>query len=219
MTTEEARFKSSETLRDYDAVAAAFDAGNASHDVSQNLEAMLAPFPAGSCLDVLDLGCAGGRDLLELTRRGHRAVGVEGAAGFVQLARSKGCTVREEDLQDLELEPCSLDAVFANAVLFHVPRESLQRLLGQIQGALRDGGVFFSSNAHGFGEDKEGWTHGRTQGTRSWVCWLSEESWVRECEQAGFELQNLYYRPPGRPREQQPFLATVWRKVVGESSS
>jgi hypothetical protein len=28
---------------------------------------------------------------------------------------------------------------------------------------------------------------------------------------AGFEEITHYYRPPGRPRHQQPWLATVWR--------
>jgi len=29
---------------------------------------------------------------------------------------------------------------------------------------------------------------------------------------AGFSEIRHYYRPPGRPRDQQPWLATVWRK-------
>ena len=91
-------------------------------------------------------------------------------------------------------------------------RAALPGALSALHGALRPGGVLFVSNAHGFGEDKEGWTQGRTQATRSYVCWLSEESWVSICKAAGFELLELFYRPPGRPRAQQPFLATVWQK-------
>ena len=30
---------------------------------------------------------------------------------------------------------------------------------------------------------------------------------------AGFEEIEHYYRPPGRPRHEQPWLATVWRRV------
>mmetsp|Transcript_54724 Transcript_54724/g.169465 ORF Transcript_54724/g.169465 Transcript_54724/m.169465 type:complete len:226 (-) Transcript_54724:73-750(-) len=180
-------------------------------------EALLAPLLAEDAqrsLDVLDLGCAGGRDLVELTRRGHRAVGLEGAPAFVELARAKapGCEVWQQDLVHLELPAERFDGVFSNAVLFHVPSEALDGVLDQIWATLRPNGVFFASNAHGFGRDSEGWTSGRTAGTRSWVCWLSEESWVARCERAGFELLDKFYRPPGRPREQQPFLATVWRR-------
>jgi len=33
--------------------------------------------------------------------------------------------------------------------------------------------------------------------------------------EAGFVELAHYYRPAGLPREQQPWLATVWRKAVG----
>jgi SAM-dependent methyltransferase len=165
-------------------VALAFDEGNKGHDVSQNLEALLssltAPAGAPRALDVLDLGCAGGRDLLALAARGHRPVGLDGAPEFVALARAKGpFEVWEQDLCRLALPAARFDGVFANAVLFHVPSVHLDAALAQIWATLRPGGAFFCSNAHGFGEDKEGWTRGRTPGTRSWVCWLSEASWVR----------------------------------------
>ena len=39
--------KSAATIADYDAVAAAFDAGNKDHDVSQNIDALLGPIAAG----------------------------------------------------------------------------------------------------------------------------------------------------------------------------
>ena len=38
--------KSAATIADYDAVAAAFDAGNRDHDVSQNIDALLEPIAA-----------------------------------------------------------------------------------------------------------------------------------------------------------------------------
>eukprot|EP00747_Dinoflagellata_sp_TGD_P108420 gnl/TRDRNA2_/TRDRNA2_170406_c0_seq1.p1 gnl/TRDRNA2_/TRDRNA2_170406_c0~~gnl/TRDRNA2_/TRDRNA2_170406_c0_seq1.p1 ORF type:complete len:353 (+),score=62.46 gnl/TRDRNA2_/TRDRNA2_170406_c0_seq1:125-1183(+) len=220
--------KGRETICDYDAIAKEFDIGNANHDVSQNLDALLKPLlqrqqqssdrTAPAPLDILDLGCAGGRDLVELARRGHRPVGLEGSAAFCKLAESKvanlepSIEVWQANLCDMVLPPARFDGVFANAVLFHVPSECLDAALAEIFATLRPGGVFFSSNAHGFGEDKEGWTQGRTAETRSWVCWLSEASWCQRCEAAGFVMLDLYYRPPGRPREQQPFLATVWAK-------
>ena len=38
--------KSAATIADYDAVAAAFDAGNKNHDVSQNIDALLGAIAA-----------------------------------------------------------------------------------------------------------------------------------------------------------------------------
>jgi simple sugar transport system permease protein len=39
------------------------------------------------------------------------------------------------------------------------------------------------------------------------------ESWRRYMSAAGFAELTHYYRPPGLPREQQPWLASVWRKL------
>ena len=43
--------KSAATIADYDAVAAAFDAGNKNHDVSQNIDALLGSIAAGRAGD------------------------------------------------------------------------------------------------------------------------------------------------------------------------
>jgi len=51
---------------------------------------------------------------------------------------------------------------------------------------LKPGGVLFSSNPRGEGE--EGWSGAR---------------------------YSAYYRPAGLPRERQPWLASVWRKPKG----
>ena len=213
--------KSAATIADYDAVAAAFDAGNKNHDVSQNIDALLGSIAAGRAGDALggaagterpiivDLGCAGGRDLIALTARGCEAWGVEGSPAFCELARraAPGCTVLEQDFVDMDLPAETFDGAFANASLFHVPSEALPDVLRRIFESLKPGGVFFASNAHGFGEDKEGWTDGRTPATRSWVCWLSEATWRRYCEAAGFTFLHSYYRGSSKA-----FLATVWRK-------
>ncbi|CAE8622429.1 unnamed protein product [Polarella glacialis] len=206
------------TLLDYGVVAEGYAAGNMNHDVSQNIAALMAPLLAGTAdrkapLDILDVCCASGRDLLTFTQMGHKAVGLDGVPAFCQMARSlSGCEVWEQDLSALELPPERFDGIFANACLFHLPSAALPAALAQLRLALRPGGVLFVSNAHGFGEDKEGWTCGRTEQTRSYVCWLSEETWVATCTRAGFQLLDSYYRPPGKPRAQQPFLATVWRR-------
>lgn len=212
------------TLLDYAAVADGYAQGNMNHDVSQNIDAMLRPLvdrPAP--LDILDVCCASGRDLLTFKKMGHRAVGLDGVPRFCELSRAhSGCEVLEQDLSALSLTPeraDSFDAIFCNACLFHLPSAALPAALAQLRAALREGGILFCSNAHGFGKDNEGWTDGRTDGTRSYVCWLSEQTWKDIVTRQGFELLESFYRPPGKPRAQQPFLATVWRKPArGESA-
>jgi hypothetical protein len=94
--------------------------------------------------------------------------------------------------------------VFANAALFHVPSQELPRVLGGLHAALKPGGVLFSSNPRGHGE--EGWSGDRYGVFHDW------EGWRGHVTAAGFVEITHYYRPPGLPREQQPWLASVWRK-------
>ena len=206
--------KSAATIADYDAVAAAFDAGNKDHDVSQNIDAARSPqepITRGAVQQsAVDFDLVRRRPR---SRRTHgtrlRGVGRRRSPAFCELARraAPGCTVLEQDFVDMDLPAETFDGAFANASLFHVPSESLPDVLRRIFESLKPGGVFFASNAHGFGEDKEGWTDGRTPATRSWVCWLSEATWRRYCEAAGFTFLHSYYRGSSKA-----FLATVWRK-------
>ena len=55
MASLAAQSKSAATIEDYDAVAAAFDAGNKDHDVSQNIDALLAPLAGRAELRLVDV--------------------------------------------------------------------------------------------------------------------------------------------------------------------
>jgi SAM-dependent methyltransferase len=109
------------------------------------------------------------------------------------------------DFLALALPLSTFDGVFANASLFHVPSHELARVLGDIRRALKPRGVLFSSNPRGHSE--EGWRDGR------YCCFWDIEGWTTMVTTAGFAEIAHYYRPEGKPREQQPWLATLWRKV------
>ena len=96
--------------------------------------------------------------------------------------------------------------MFANAVLFHVPGQELPRVLRELHATLRPGGVLFSSNPRGQGQ--EGWSGERYSAFHDWA------SWREHLQAARFEALSHYYRPAGVPREQQPWLASVWRKPL-----
>jgi SAM-dependent methyltransferase len=193
------------TLAHYDRNARAFWEGTRAHDVSQNIDALLHAIEAAPPFELLDLGCGPGRDLATFTARGHRAVGLEGSPQLAALARAhSGCEVLEQNLLALDLPPGRFDGVFANAVLFHVPSQELPRVLTELHATLKPAGVLFSSNPRGDGE--EGWSGGRFGAFHDW------ETWRRYVTAAGFDALTHYYRPAGVPREQQPWLASVWRK-------
>jgi SAM-dependent methyltransferase len=195
------------TLRHYDDNADSFREGTWDHDVSQNVSALLGSIEGPPPFTILDLGCGPGRDLLTFRSLGHEAVGLDGAARFVAMAREAcGCEVLCQDFLALDLPEGRFHGIFANASLFHVPTQELPRVLQDLHRALRPRGVLFSSNPRG--QNDEGW-HGDRYGA-----YHDLESWRRFVTAAGFEEIEHYYRPSGRPRHEQPWLATVWRRVV-----
>jgi len=195
------------TLAHYDANAQAFFAGTVDHDVSQNITALLDAIEAPAPFTLLDLGCGPGRDLKTLSRLGHRAIGLDGSGEFAAMARAySGCEVWQQDFLHLDLPPALFDGVYANASLFHVPAAALPGVLNALHRSLKPGGVLFSSNPRG--HNQEGW-HGPRYGS-----YHDYASWERYLVAAGFAPLHHYYRPPGLPREQQPWLASVWRKPL-----
>lgn len=193
------------TLDHYRQHAERFRDGTWCHDVSQNIDALLRHITAQAPFRILDLGCGPGRDLLEFTRRGHHAVGVDGCAEFVVMAKeASGCEVWQQDFLDLQLPESTFDGVFANASLFHVPGRFMPDVLRRLFIAMKPGGVFCSSNPRG--QNQEGWSGDR------YGIWYDESRWREVVQRAGFVELDCYYRPQGLPREQQPWLVTVWRK-------
>ncbi|MEI7612667.1 MAG: class I SAM-dependent methyltransferase [Betaproteobacteria bacterium] len=192
------------TLAHYEQRAEAFRDGTRGHDVRQNIDALLRHITASAPFSILDFGCGPGRDLTAFTRLGHTAIGLEGCQAFAQMASEEtACEVWQQDFLRLDLPAGRFDGVFANASLFHIPRRDLPRVLRQIRAALKPDGVLFSSNPRGANE--EGWNNGR------YGAYHDLESWRIYLTAAGFNELEHYYRPDGLPREQQPWLASVWR--------
>jgi SAM-dependent methyltransferase len=194
------------TLEYYNQRADDFREGTADHDVSQNIAALLQYITGAPPYTLLDFGCGPGRDLKTFADLGHVATGLEGAARFAAMARAySGCEVWQQDFLRLDLPDNHFDGVFANAALFHVPGQELPRVLLELHATLKPGGVLFSSNPRG--QNEEGWNRGR------YGAYHDLETWRRYVSAAGFVALTHYYRPAGLPREQQPWLASVWRKA------
>ncbi len=193
------------TLEHYSARAAEFWEGTRGHDVTQNIAALLRQVRGTAPLRILDFGCGPGRDLTALRALGHEAIGLEGSAALAAMARThSGCEVWQQDFLALGLPPGSFDGIFANASLFHVPSRELPRVLRELRAALKPQGVLFASNPRG--NNEEGWNRGR------YGVYHDLESWRAHLNAAGFAELEHYYRPAGLPRDQQPWLASVWRR-------
>ena len=134
-----------------------------------------------------------------------QAIGLDGSERFAAMAHKvSGCEVWHQDFLKLDLPAEYFDGIFANASLFHVPSQELPRVLRELWATLKLNGVLFSSNPRG--ENQEGWSGER------YGCYHDWPRWKELLTGAGFSEIRHYYRPTGLPREQQPWLASVWRK-------
>lgn len=192
------------TVDSYSQRAQDFWLGTRDHDVSQNLDALCEALGPGSHR-ILDLGCGPGRDLVALRDRGHQPTGLDGCAAFCAMARDHAQRpVLHQDFLALDLPTAGFDGIFANATLFHVPTQELPRVLIELHDALKPSGVLFCSNPRG--NNQEGWNGDR------YGAYHDLSRWTKLTANAGFSLLQHYYRPPGKPRDQQPWLATVLQR-------
>jgi SAM-dependent methyltransferase len=196
---------SSITLGHYDQRAEIFWRDTRDHDVSQNIDALLQSVIGAPPFRILDFGCGPGRDLKVFKDLGHEAIGLDGSERFAEMARNfTGCEVWCQDFLKLDLPAEFFDGIFANASLFHIPSQELPRVLRELWATLKQSGTLVSSNPRG--ENQEGWSGER------YGCYHDWPRWKKLLTAAGFSEIRHYYRPAGLPREQQPWLASVWRK-------
>ncbi|ORU94142.1 MAG: methyltransferase [Cycloclasticus sp. symbiont of Bathymodiolus heckerae] len=192
------------TIAHYENNAESFWTGTRDHDVTQNINALINALPQNMALDILDLGCGPGRDLKHFKALGHNPIGLDGSASFCKMATDfSGCVTLNQTFVDMDLTPHSFDGVFANASLFHTPRTELLNVLIKLNDCLRPNGVLFSSNPRG---NEEGW-RGQRYGY-----YLEFEAYSDLLKQAGFDVFDHYYRPEGKPIQQQPWLAVLSRR-------
>lgn len=193
------------TLNHYNQNAESYWLGTKEHDVSQNYAAFLGALPQDEALDILDLGCGPGRDVFYFKSLGHRPVGLDGSEVFCRMARAySGCRILQQSMLSLDLPALGFDGIFANASLFHVPSRELPRVLNELYAALRPAGILFISNPRGTGEGWSGQRYGH---------FMEVDNSREFLANAQFEMLDHYYRPPGKPRHEQPWLAITARKV------
>lgn len=191
-------------IQHYEANANDFWEGTKDHDVTQNYAALLGALPQKAGLEILDFGCGPGRDLAYFKKMGHLPTGLDGCSEFCKMAEKyTGCPTLNQDFLHLQLPAEKFDGVFANASLFHVPSQELERVLKELNATLKPGGILFSSNPRGTGE---GWNGDRFGN------YMEFETYASYLTRAGFQVLDHYYRPPGLPRAEQPWLAVVSRK-------
>lgn len=196
------------TIAEYQQIAEYFREGTWNHDVSQNINALIAVLPRNPG-KILDIGCGPGRDLIAFKKLGHTAIGLDATPAFVEMAQQlSGCEVWQQSFLNLNLPLATFDGIFANASLIHVPRVKMVKVLQDLQKSLVANGAIVMSMCRG---DGEGYIPGAA-GNRYTAGWEYET--LAPClETAGFETIHHYYRPPDLPPAEQFWLVMVAKKI------
>jgi len=161
-----------DTVRSYDANAAEYAAEAAAMPewVATEIEVFVTEL--GGSGRVLEIGSGGGRDALELEKRGISIRRTDISKGFVELPRKSGFEADlldplTEDLADPQHPGTPYDGIWACASLIHVAREDFGTVLGRLAEATRTGGRLHASVREGDGEDVS--THGSASAPRRYV--------------------------------------------------
>jgi SAM-dependent methyltransferase len=161
-----------DTVRSYDAIAAEYAAEAAAMPewVATEIDAFVTEL--GGSGRVLEIGSGGGRDALELDKRGMSVRRTDIAKGFVELLRASGFEADlldplTDDLTDPQHPGTPYDGVWACASLIHVAREDFGTVLRRLAEATRSGGRLHASVREGDGEDVS--THGSAAAPRRYV--------------------------------------------------
>ena len=193
-----------ETVRSYDAAAAEYaaEAANMPAWLTTEMDAFVAEL--GSSGRVLEIGSGGGRDALELERRGISVRRTDISRGFVELLRASGYKADlldplTDDLEDPQRRGRPYDGVWACACLIHVERQDFGAVLGRLAGATKVGGPLHLSVREGDGEEVS--THGDASAPRRYAeTYWREPSLRAELTSAGWAVNEIR-RCVGRPHD------------------
>lgn len=192
------------TVESYDAAAAAYAAEAAAMPrwVAAEIDAFVAAL--GNSGRVLEIGSGGGRDALELEKRGIDVRRTDVARGFIDLLHEQGFVADQldpltDDLADPRRPGSLYDGVWACASLIHVARKDFPAVLRRLAEATRTGGRLHASVRDGDGEEVS--THGTAAAPRRYVETYWREPALRSAiSDAGWAVDEVL-RYTGRPED------------------
>jgi SAM-dependent methyltransferase/GNAT superfamily N-acetyltransferase len=148
----------------------------------ESLRHFSAALPAPARL--LEVGCGPGRDARMLREAGYNVLALDRTWAMLRLAESSGASRIQADSRALPLRDGSVDGVWANASLLHLPRTELVIALVEIRRLLRPGGVFYSSFKRGHGQ--------RTGRDGRWFAFYQPDEMARMLAGAGLGVADQW---------------------------
>ncbi|MGA8164622.1 MAG: class I SAM-dependent methyltransferase [Waddliaceae bacterium] len=137
---------------------------------------------------ILDLGCGPGRDAKYFVDKGYRVVGVDISPQMIALARDSvpQADFIVSDIESLNLNCESVDAIWASASLLHVSKQAMPSVLANLYRTLKPGGIFYVSMKRGIGEELR--ADDRYGGVEKFWNYLSEDELADLIVEGGFQI-------------------------------
>jgi len=104
---------------------------------------------------ILDVGCAGGRHSKIFTKKGFDVTGIDAIDCFLKEAQKNAPEAKflKMDIRDIKLPPQSFAGIWANAVLLHVRKNDIKKVLKNFYRLLKKDGKLFVGVRRGRGEE------------------------------------------------------------------
>ncbi|GAA1853034.1 class I SAM-dependent methyltransferase [Asanoa iriomotensis] len=177
-----------ETRQTYDLISTEYARRATAVDARllRELDTLGGALAAGS--RVVDIGCGPGREVALLRERGFRVVGFDLSLGQLRAGGLPGRA--QADMRHLPLRTGSVDAVWCQAALLHLPRPDVPAVLAEFARVVRPGGALYLSVAEG---DGAGWEVAGNYGSelRRWFTYHREPALTTLLAAAGFAVREV----------------------------
>ena len=162
---------------------------------------------------ILDLGCGPGKNISDLASRKHSYVGIDIAERMVRRAKmtSPSAALMQMNMHTLGFKEKSFSGVWAPVCLFHIPKRSIYRVLGELQRVLVPGGIGFIVMHRGTGG-----RYNYVGGGLKFFAYYHLEEFASILEESGFAILDHY---EDFQNHQPPRDYTVWLCYFVQSAS
>jgi ubiquinone/menaquinone biosynthesis C-methylase UbiE len=158
---------------------------------------------------VLDVGCAAGRDSKKFLQKGFKVTGIDLVSSFLKEAKRNvpGAKFIKMDIRKLKLPKDYFDAIWASAILLHLKKKDIPKILKGFYRVLRPGGKLHirvkKGKGSGYKKDK------LSSGEKRLFTYFSKDELERLVKKADFKIITSRVFPDESGRKDVKWIS-VW---------
>ncbi|MFZ3020015.1 MAG: class I SAM-dependent methyltransferase [Minisyncoccia bacterium] len=94
---------------------------------------------------ILDIGCGAGQKTRYISKKGYKVIGADFSEKMIEIAQKQAPEINFEVLDIYEIDKFhkTFDAIFAQAVLLHIPKARVEEVLLKIKSRLNQNGLLY----------------------------------------------------------------------------